>query len=365
VFDHRHYVPALKARQGELGALETLSVAARKRLTPIIELQEVPFDHGSKTYKLSVPEHIIKTMKSVRKAWPGDARLFLDGAELADSPIAHTAAVVTKAHGMARTLKIMAVPVTGLEKTTGHDEAVRGVIGTDGLGVCLRLGVADLSTPDMLSVSLANRLNALKVSAGQTDLIVDFRGITKAQVPLITWSAKMLLSSLPTPAAWRSLTVLCTTFPETLGGVVKPGSEGMIARGDWTLWQDIMADNVSLPRKPAFGDYGIQHPYLPDLAPQILNETMIPAIRYTCLDSWLIIRGHRFKTHGHEQFHELAAKLKARTEYQGPSFSWGDNYIERCALKTAKTGSQGTWRRVGTSHHLEFVVKQLSTLFGA
>ena len=45
MFDYnKHYVPNLKGRQGEYGALETLSLAIKRRLTPLIEIPPIPLN---------------------------------------------------------------------------------------------------------------------------------------------------------------------------------------------------------------------------------------------------------------------------------------------------------------------------------
>ena len=49
----------------------------------------------------------------------------------------------------------------------------------------------------------------------------------------------------------------------------------------------------------------------------------------------------------------------------GPEFSEGDRYISECAGGSAGTGNLTTWRKVGTNHHLEKVVRDISSLFGS
>ena len=44
-FDHTHYVPWLRWKQGEYQAIKKLSSEEKMKMTPIIELPEFGYDH--------------------------------------------------------------------------------------------------------------------------------------------------------------------------------------------------------------------------------------------------------------------------------------------------------------------------------
>ena len=89
------------------------------------------------------------------------------------------------------------------------------------------------------------------------------------------------------------------------------------------------------------------------------------SVRYTANEYWLVLKGRNLRDHGYEQFHDVCRELIEKLEYSGRSFSWGDGYIDDCANEIAGTGNLTTWRKVGTSHHLAFVLRQISTAFGS
>ena len=88
-------------------------------------------------------------------------------------------------------------------------------------------------------------------------------------------------------------------------------------------------------------------------------------MRYTADGSWLVLKGRNLRDHGYEQFYDVCADLIARDEYSGREFSWGDEYIDDCANRRVGTGNLTTWRKVGTSHHLSYVLRELATAFGS
>ena len=43
-FNHTHYVPTLKGRAGEYGALQAMTAEVKAALTPLIEIPPIPWD---------------------------------------------------------------------------------------------------------------------------------------------------------------------------------------------------------------------------------------------------------------------------------------------------------------------------------
>ncbi len=89
------------------------------------------------------------------------------------------------------------------------------------------------------------------------------------------------------------------------------------------------------------------------------------SVRYTHDTYWLVPKGRNLREYGFDQFHGVCRALVQRVEYAGPQFSWGDQYIDDCAAERVGPGNLTTWRKVGTSHHLAFVVRQLATEVGS
>ncbi len=78
MFDHKHYVPILKGKQGEYSALESLSSATKSRLTPLIEVPQIPWDFENEMPAKSLDEHLDKVAAKIQNCWKSDRALFLD-----------------------------------------------------------------------------------------------------------------------------------------------------------------------------------------------------------------------------------------------------------------------------------------------
>jgi hypothetical protein len=141
-----------------------------------------------------------------------------------------------------------------------------------------------------------------------------------------------------------------------------PGLASTVPRLEWRLWNVLRKRTPALSRLPTFGDYAVQSAVAPD--PEATFFPGAANIRYTCEDYWAIFRGRQLTRYGYEQFHDLSERLQQQSFYSGPGFSWGDKFILDCAMQVEGTGNNSTWRKVGTSHHLTFVVHQLSSALG-
>jgi len=68
-FDHRHYVPCLRWKQGEYQALLRLAETVKRRLTPLIEIPELGWDFESGEETKTIDEHLKSFSARVRKKW--------------------------------------------------------------------------------------------------------------------------------------------------------------------------------------------------------------------------------------------------------------------------------------------------------
>lgn len=354
MFDHRHYVPVLKAKAGELRALRELDSSVKARFTPLLEVPPVAWDHVNDQPSKTLDEHLRTVVESICTAWQGDAPAFLDfydpGALTDASP------VITVFDDLWNN-GCPVIPVTAPDRPDAYHDAIKDVVRRAGRGVCLRVEPRDLESSAEDTIDLM--LSLYNVEPDKCDFVLDFRDVSPGQGPTITWAARSILNEIPHLTEWRTLTLLASAFPENMSGI-RANSIEAVERTEWLVWNSLVR-SANGKRIPTFGDYGIQHPNLTEVDPRLIR--MSANIRYTVAEAWLILKGRDVRVHRHEQFHELCRKLVARSEFCGATFSPGDEYIARCAEEAAGPGNATTWRQVGTSHHLTFVVNQIANLF--
>jgi hypothetical protein len=358
-FDHTHYVPILKGRAGEYGALREMTADVKAGLTPLIEVPPIPWDFEREEPDKTIDQHLERLSSKIVQSWGVERPLFLDLLWLApeermangDHPLAHV-------FGIAREDGLQLVPVTGLVRGEEYQSSCRDVVAEDARGICVRLQKEDFEESDDLSTQLAELLNALGVPASAADLLLDLRSVGPNEGNTLRAAIPVLVRNIPELGEWRSFTLAATAFPETLIEL-PPSSVSLIARLEWIVWRNLIA-RPRIPRLPSFGDSAVASPQPSEVDTRIMRPSA--SIRYTTEDAWLIPKARNLRDFGFAQFHDICRDLIERPEYSGPDFSWGDQYIDECANEGVGTGNLTTWRKVGTSHHLACVTRQIATL---
>jgi hypothetical protein len=364
-FDHRQYVPCLRWKEGEYQAVRKLPDTTKSEFIPLIEIPELGWDFEEKKVKKTVDELLSGfALKKVYKKW-GDSPCFVDL-----SLIPPVQRMKNGVHPIRfifdelRWLGCQAIPVTGLLRDGEYQQEIRAASTKDKNGICLRITI-EQAAKGKLKNDIDSLLSALKIKIGDTDIVLDLCAPTNF-VPLddFTMAVQGIVSKLPYLNDWRTFTLLGTSFPGTMGSI-KEGVE-IVPRYEWQLYKALVnALRKANLRLPAFGDYAIKHPKV--LEVDMRKVTPSATIRYTIDNSWYIVKGKnvRDKRFGFKQYRKLCKQVLASGYYYGSDFSWGDNYIQECAGGTGKTGKLSTWLQVGTSHHIEKVIRDIASFYAS
>lgn len=345
-FGVAHYVPVLKIKANEKGALQSLGVTYPGAFTPLLEIVE----RKEKT----LAAHINTTFKRLAQSLKGHTPCFLDTRELASDGDA--AAVFARADSEG----IDYVPVVGLTRPVGNGPAFAHGKG----GVALRLTREELEA-GVISAGVPAFLKAHKLGAENTDLIMDMSDVEMLIPVGVIALASGFLSTVPHHSAWRTFTLSGCAFPKSLGKVAR-NSSLLVNRSEWIGWRSALyANRGNLARLPTYSDCGIQHPsgvegYDP------ITMAASAAARHATGDSWLLVKGvSTRKIRPTVQFKAIAKKLVANAygaHYSGPTHCGGCAQIDAASKGAPKLGSLGVWRRIGTEHHIVTVLRDLGAL---
>jgi hypothetical protein len=373
-FDHSHYVPILKGKQGELNALLNTDSKLYPFFTALIEVPPIPSEYpegqDQSIPAKTIDQHMASVNKSLSKALKDLPSVFVDGyyVELEDeleSGVSPIDALFTSLRGA----KIPFIPTTGLDRVEDYVDSVAATVAEDRRGCCLRLVESDLESFSELGKQIKSLLKVLSVSIEDTDLLIDFgpKVPQKSALPFI-------LDALPELEKWRTLTLASSSFPSSMMALKKNSIEEL-EREEWLAWLSVRSKKKATKRAPTFGDYAINHPILGDINPRIMQ--MSPNIRYTDSTNYVVAKGQaqprkkkkptpeeeeaRAKLAPSVQYPNLAGMIKNHPAWKGPKFAWGDSFIDKCSRKEC-VGSSTDWRAVGTCHHIAAVVQQIANL---
>ena len=140
MFDRTHYVPILKGRDGEYGALTCLLPESRDRITPLLELPPIPWDFETEAPAKTIDQHLSKVGQKIERAWGLGRRLFIDLLWIAEAERMEDGShPIEFVFNTARSRGLAALPVVGLLRGEEYLAACAGMLRKDRRGACLRI----------------------------------------------------------------------------------------------------------------------------------------------------------------------------------------------------------------------------------
>lgn len=343
------YLPILKWKQAEYGALSRLDTVDRDLMMPLIEI--LPLD-GNYTPSELVQETIGKFQLVATKNGLGHLPhgFGLDGRYMFPGGLSVKRLARMCAHLHKHNLK--AWPIVD------PDRVLTEIVDVP---LLKQFGAAILRVPAR-ATALADTMQALaelrKAVGKLPDLtvVLDLEGFgdadNKAFIKLIDPMVKAILAD----SRANRVVLAGGSFPVGLSALKQGRTD--LERREWTIWshfhkQAELADVV-------FGDYAVTNPKLL-VIPKGTPIPVLAQIRYTMTDRWVVHRAAVVKgAAGFQQYKHLCTVMLASPEYRGARFSYGDGMIRHHSDPATTTGSPWTWRRDATSHHLVYTVRQLT-----
>lgn len=329
------YVAILKAKQGELLALQT---TPPDRFIPLLEVIEA----GKST--------------AIARCWPrGGDVIWVQPLNYAGTEDDLWADATDELFAELRGAGTAAVPVLTLDETAESLAVLNGVVANDSRGMVLRLECEEVleEDPPSLKIAIDAVLAAIGVSPVDVDLVLD-AGLVSGGVAVQSGAASAALATLPYVSDWRSTVVAFSGFPELVGDVVAKSSVGAIPRTDAAAFNHLTSRWTTTPL--VFADYGVGVPTYAEG-----GWSPIPNIRYAVRGEWMIHRAAT-KLDPSPQYVQLAKDLSTAPYFSGAGFSAGDAYIAAVATGGDGPGNAGSYLKAAMSRHFCVVLDSLATL---
>ncbi|MEY8346442.1 beta family protein [Niallia circulans] len=367
MFNHDHYVPILKWKRGERTALEKLPSTSKENITPLLEIQPVPYDHSNEEFSKTLDEHLYDIGQQVKASWNETTPIFVDLDTLYQNGEFETETLQNGQHPIEFVIEqielngIPAIPVTGINRHDPFHDAIKTVVKKYKRGLCIRLEESDFSDIDILKSDIDRLLHFIEVDYESVDIILDYKQILPQQEQQHITNLTLTIVKFPYLMRWRTFTLASTAYPKNLNNLIPTNSNGALPRTEWKVYKNIR--NLGLARIPTFSDYNISHPDFVNLDPRIIN--MAAGVKYTAGNYYYIFRGIGVKRNGFSQMVRICNNVINHSSYYGKQFSFGDEYIYNCAHQQCSTGNAERWVTVGVNHHLSVVSFDVSNLLVA
>ncbi|MDT9719647.1 beta family protein [Paenibacillus sp. ClWae2A] len=363
MFSSEHYVPVIKWKRGERTALEHLSSTTRDRITPLLEIQPVPYDHRTGNFTKTIDDHLSSIGRDLNNCWKSKNPVFVDSDTIYDNVDFEDDNLASGQHPLEFIIDLIenegipAIPVTGTARDASYQAAVYDIVQKHQRGVCIRIYEEQLDDINQLESEINNLLSIGHINKSDTDLVIDFEQITPSKETAIYNQIINTLIQFPDITTWRTITVCATSIPKTYSKTIKKFSSGTMPRAEWSIYSKIVKTN--LIRKPSFGDYTITNPNFVNLEPWFLSN-IVSSLKYTCNNDFWVHRGDLI-ANGFSSMRNICSNVVSDPRFSGQNFSFGDSFIFNCANGGA-TGNLESWVVAGVNHHLTKVADDLSNL---
>lgn len=353
-----HYMPVLKTKKGEFDAICDLFTIPdpRVNLASMLPLFQVANSQSlGEEWSSAYEKSLVQIADRILDCWGYQAPFLLDGPYMLDStqhdgwhPMYHLCNRV-----ISREVRL--VPVTGLDRSTLYQTAIKGLPSNKVPNIAIRLLQSDLAKPT-LAIDLINLITAHGKLPEQVHIIIDFKYLTAESPP---YSYSHICELIPSIERWLTFTILGGAFPKDLTNCEL--GRNTIPRLEWVQWKE-QSLGSALARKPSFGDYGIQHPIYDPYEP---GRQGTASIRYTIDKEWVVMRGQKCKPGpsgpdaGQYIGHSILL-VRTGSDFYGGDFSKGDQYILECSQEANGPGNATKWVEVGFNHHITLVLDQIS-----
>ena len=331
----------------------------RIRIVPLITIPPLEYDFEDGEPKKTVQAHVSPFPKRYKEKWKARKAWIDVDASIQSAKMGSGLTVFAHVFEELRKFGAEAVPVASLDCSVGVITTLASIVAKDNKGVAVRARLEHVMLPDF-GKKLLGLITSLNCNAAQTDLIVDLG--TPAYEPYAAFAGALALAlaKIPTLDAFRSFVLIGTAFPDSLKEVALPG--GFVDRHDWKFYRALVGLLPPKMRRPTFGDYTIVHPtFVANLDMRMIKPA--GKLIYTTKEQWMIRKGGAFRDNP-KQMHGHCDHVLKSGHFRGPAFSFGDDYIQNCALKKDGPSTMTRWKTVGINHHIMHVLEDLAKFGG-
>lgn len=354
---YKPYLPILKWRQGEYQALLRLESKIKKSLYPLFVVPPIEYDFESKKPKKTAQEHIEPLVDRIEKKWGlGLASIQLHDSlhnELMDDGTSVFVHVFNQLLSSKTTLQ----PVIILDDDKVYIDTLVEYSKKKNCGLIIRVNFESLADSKFID-KLNNWTSEYKLNKSDIDIIIDYDN--KAEYfpyEKLTFVTKHLILNIVEAENYRAIYLAGTTLDFSS---VATKSTVLQERNCWKFYKYFYKNTASKIPNLGFADYAIEPPAF---APTLDMRKIKPAARiiYSTEDFWAISKGTAFRDNP-AQMYEMCHNFVYKSGYFiSKDLSNGDKKIYECANRQCKNGSLTTWKEAGTSHHISFIVQQLSS----
>lgn len=348
-----NYIPFLKFKSNEIGALSSLSSEIKKRAYPFLDLPKKSFESEA-----AFISSIEKNKKSVSKHLAEFPAFFLDNYDIDDSLSVggenNYNAVIDAFRDSPKF-----VPVVGLDRSDARNEIVfrrkaQGAIQSN--NIVVRLQPEDFQSFALIEAEIISLQQQGQGLFNGWTLVLDNRVCLNLDTSARGNEIGQFINAATQRLQPQAFIITGSSISASIRDILKVQSEIHHPREEIAIYRTAVqcgAPNVYL------GDYTVVSPFYSELeipAEAMQNVTAAKAI-YSYGDTHYIARGGALKTHsrGFYQYNDIAEHITKQEFYRGPEYSFGDNFIMEKANGIGKKVTPGSILKPTINLHMTYM----------
>lgn len=353
------YVPVLGWRQGEYQALWRLDTQVQDKIVPLICIPDVEFDFADREPRRTLDEHVKPFVRRFNIKWGNRPAWIALHDNIAMGRMHNGNHVFDYIFDGLRSHHAYVAPVLSLTSDSDMITAAARAISRDKYGVAIRLRLENLMTYKPIN-KIKKIVNDLSLPFEEVDLIIDLRAPNFEPYQIFIKTLLSTLNRLGDISSFRNFVIASTAIPESFSKIARGIDK--IARDDWLFYKALLASLPSGMQHPIYSDYTVIHPEFTPMDMRMVKPAA--KIVYTNNDFWTTCKGRSFRDNP-KQMHDYCKTIMNdhRFQFRGTDFSFGDDYIAKCADQKEGPSNLSMWKCITINHHITTVVDDLAKMY--
>lgn len=354
-----NYVPFLKLKVNEVGALRALADDIQEGIVPFFDLPKQKDGATSEAF-ITLSN---KAAKSVTKHLGKLQAFFLDNFDIDDTIL------VNGKNNYAFVIESFShlnfVPVVGLDRTVERNKLVfehkaSGMIKSD--TVAIRLLADDFLSFELVRDEIADLIGQGAGLFKQWVLVLDNRVCANIKVSERVSQIVPFVKKSIAAFDFYSIIITGSSIPASIKELLDVESEGIYKRKELEIYSEAKKnlDGISL----FIGDYTIVSPLYSEftIPPEAMRNVMAPKIFYSYDNLHYVARGGALKTHarGDLQYNDIAENLISKPFYRSPEYSFGDYFLYQKANYEGSGVTPSSILKPTINAHITYMVRDFS-----
>lgn len=352
------YIPFLKAKANEFGAIKSLEIERKQMIAPFFDL---PLKKDMTDLSLGNVIDGVSRKFSLNLA--GVPEYFVDDYDIPDNlRVGGRLGYEYLADCMYKE-KLSFNPVVGLDRSPARQACVFGssvVRVAKNRRIALRVTAEDLISYKLVRSDI---LDLIAKGQGIYDswiLVVDNRVCSGGDA--ITRASQIIdfCSAASADYSYEAIVIAGSSLPPVIGDVLSTNSEINLKRSEIEIYNSVIKSLGGL--SVVFGDYTVVSPDYSDsdIDPRNMLNVTAPKVVYSHADQHYIVRGGSLKLHirGFKQYNDIAKLIVSKSFFRH-NFSAGDMFLAEKATGVGSTVMPGTILKPTINSHIAFMLHVL------